>query len=184
MYTLVVVEPRYLTGFVVLLGLAGLRVVQFPRESDSEMRRWGWAVVAVVVLAPTLWLALREGERTWGAGGSSANVSLQVAEELQGRGVHPGDLVGSIGSPFDCGWARLGRFRIGAEVRTPDVHAFWATDATQRAAVLAAFRKVGAKAVIARDVPVSEREWERVAGTDYAFFRILPVRADSVDDGG
>jgi hypothetical protein len=174
MYALVVVEPRYLAGFVVLLGMALLRAVRFSPENEPEMRRWGWTVVVVVVLAPTVWLTVRDGIRAFGRG--EANVSWQVAEALHQRGVPEKAVVGSIGSPFDCGWARLGRFRIGAEVRSQDERAFWTTDEAGRDKVLDAFRQAGAVAVVARDVPITEREWEQVAGTNYAV-RILPSAA-------
>ena len=164
MYALVVVEPRYLAGFVVLLGVALLRAVRFSPENEPEMRRWGWAVVVVVVLAPTVWLTVRDGVRAFIRG--EANVSGQVAEALHRGGIPEQAVVGSIGSPFDCGWARLGRFHIGAEVRSQDELAFWTTDEAGRDKVLDAFRQAGAVAVVARDVPITEREWEQVPGDE------------------
>jgi hypothetical protein len=170
MYALVVVEPRYLAGFVVLLGLALLRAVRFPNDEAPEMRRWGWTVVAVVVLAPTVWLTLRDASRAFGTSDADANANWRVAEALHRRGVEPGAVIGGIGSPFDCGWARLGRFHLGAEVRMQDAPLFWTEDAVERRAVLEAFRKAGAAAVVAQDVPMAEREWEQIAGTDYAVY--------------
>ena len=101
--------------------------------------------------------------------GEGEHPDWQIAEELQRRGVRPGDPVGFIAvCPFDCGWARAGRFRIMAETRPQDFRAFWKADAARQDEVLDAFRAAGATAVVAREVPESAGGWERIPGTDYA----------------
>ena len=76
LYGLVVVEPRYLAGFVVLLGVALLRGVRFPAARRDEAGRWAWAVTVVLVAAPMLWMGVQQaGAAVQGA----ADVPGQVA---------------------------------------------------------------------------------------------------------
>ena len=165
LYALVVVEPRYLAGFVVLLGLALLRGVRIPAARREESDRWAWAVVVVLVAAPMLWLGVQEaGAAMRGA----TDVPGRTARELERRGVRPGDRVAHIGSSFDCAWARAARVHITAEVRTADADAFWAADPMRQDEVLDAFRRTGATAVVGNPGPGLGRGWERIPGTDYA----------------
>ena len=160
-----VVEPRYLAGFVVLLGLALLRCVRFPAARREEAGRWAWAVTAVLVAAPMLWMGVQQaGAAVRGA----ADAPGEAARGLERLGVHPGDRVAHIGSSFDCAWARAARVHITAEVRTADADAFWAADPAQQDEVLEAFRRAGATAVVGNPSPGLAHGWERIAGTDCA----------------
>ena len=165
LYGLVVVEPRYLAGFVVLLGVALLRGVRFPAARRDEAGRWAWAVTVVLVAAPMLWMGVQQaGAAVQGA----ADVPGQVARALEHRGVHPGDRVAHIGSSFDCAWARAARVHIAAEVRTADAGAFWAADSERQDEVCEAFRQAGATAVVGNPSPGLGRGWEHIPGTDCA----------------
>ncbi len=165
LYGLVVVEPRYLAGFVVLLGVALLRCVRFPATRREEAGRWGWAVAVVLVAAPMFWLGVQQaGAAVQGA----ADVPGQVARALERCGVQPGDRVAHIGSSFDAAWARAAHVHIAAEVRTADADAFWAADLERQDEVLEAFRRAGAKAVVGSPGPGLGRGWERIPGTDCA----------------
>jgi hypothetical protein len=93
---------------------------------------------------------------------------------LADSGVKPGDGVASIGYTYTAYWARLGRYRVVAEVCAPEAPRFWAAGTAGRAEVLRRFRQAGARAVVCDSVPAGASGWEPVPGTRYAVCRLAP----------
>jgi hypothetical protein len=83
------------------------------------------------------------------------NLGWRAAQQLHALGVPAGARVGVIGSGLTAFWARPARVRIVAEA--PDARRFWAAPPAEQAAVLAALRSAGVRAVIADNAPGCER---------------------------
>jgi hypothetical protein len=175
-YLLVVVIPRYVGAFTLLLviGLfSGLRIPCRP----GPKRRWLWCLVpALLVLAADITVdsarTIHAGARDMLSGGMgpTRNSHWEAAEALYTMGLKSGDGVGVIGDPYEAYWARLGRFQIVAEVSVTDAESFWASDDAVKEQVYQAFRDSGARGIITDMNPSKggdDRAWERLDGTGY-----------------
>ena len=174
MYALILVEARYIVGFLLLLWAGVFLAIRAPRNES------GSAIVRCVTLAAALLFAF---QIVWSVGHSVVRLAsfrppadLEVADELSHEGIVPGDKVAFVGfALMDHYWAFLAKVSIVAEVYHDDVESFWEARPEQKAQVLNLFAKSGAKAVIARDVPSTRVAdgWRQVAGTSY-FILMLP----------
>ena len=166
LYALVLVEPRYLAGFILTLLLGILAGVRVPPNSESKSVRCCLGLVAIAPMLSVAWACALDVKEIvhpkpfeqWG-----------VAHELRQRGVAPGDSVGYIGTGRDAYWGHLAQLRIVAEVpdfaRTAFVHASTA----QKTEVLRTFGQLGVKAVLTKhsDVAHSTEGWQQIAGSRY-----------------
>jgi hypothetical protein len=168
MYALIVVQRRYLGGFLLLLWAGLFSVVRTPRT------RFAGAIVRCVALAIVLFLGV---QMAWSVGQSvvrlvffRAPADLEVAHELVREGMVPGDKVAFVGFITGNYWARLARVSIVAEVSDEGGKKFWEARPEVRTQVLNLFAKSGAKAVLARDAPATfvAEGWRQVAGTSYS----------------
>jgi len=158
MYALVLLEPRYVAPFTLLL-FAGL-VPPWATDELSRRVRVGFAVGAVAAL-PLIVHQARVDARYWrGSARSRAN----VVAALGTHGIGPGSRLGFIGEAYDALWARQGRFRFVTLLPSAEAGRFWALDPAGRVAVLDRMRARGAVAVIAEaPVPgVNVDGWERL----------------------
>jgi hypothetical protein len=174
-------EYRLVGPFVILLTIGLLEGLRLYHPQQVNVRPLGAALLTVigVLLGCTLvsdagaaWAAGRRGEEP------DAHPAYRVARALADRGVKPGDGVASIGYTYNAYWARLGRYRVVAEVCAPEAPRFWAAGAAGRAEVLRGFRQAGARAVVCDAVPAGTPGWEPVPGTRYAICRIPPQGKD------
>jgi hypothetical protein len=93
-------------------------------------------------------------------------------------GIEPGDKVAWIRpANFDAKrnyeWARLGEFRIVAEVPSGQEDRFWSAKPSQRAQALEKIAQTGAVAFVVTDVPpgFSEGGWQQVGQSNFrAYF--------------
>ena len=143
MYALVLVQPRYVAPFALLL-LMGL-VPPWAIDDLSRRVRAGFATGAVFAL-PLIAHQMRVDATYWqGSARSRANVVAALAA----RGVTPGTRLGFIGEAYDALWAREGRLRFVSLVPSAEAARFWALAPPERARVLSHMRAQGAGAVIA-----------------------------------
>jgi len=158
MYALVLVFPRYVAAFVLLL-MAGL-VPPWDTEDLSRRLRVGFAVGSAALLP----LAVHEVrvDRSYWRGAERNRQMVKAA--LEARGINPGSRIGFIGESYEAYWARAARLRIVSLVPSAEAGAFWSLDTNARAAVLERMKRQGAAAVIA-EAPaagVSTDGWERL----------------------
>ncbi len=178
LYSLVVIEPRYVGALFCLLWIVAFSGLRFPVSSQSPM------IAAVCLMGLTTCLV--EGWQIRRALDSSyfprrhiaSPVSLRVAAALKSNGFGPGDKLVVIGdwlfpSQEASYVARLARAQIIGEAR-PDE--FWAADASTRSHVVAEFANTGAKAILIHKPPRTETGWERLSDTDYYLYRIESVK--------
>lgn len=156
MYALVLVEPRYVAPFALLL-FAGL-VPPWAMDDVSRRVRAGLAVGAATAL---LLVAhqVRVDASYWRG---SARARANVVAALGARGIGPGARLGFIGEAYDAYWARQGRFRFVSLLPSAEAGRFWALDSVGRAAVIEQMRAQGATVVIAETPPtgVATDGWE------------------------
>jgi hypothetical protein len=171
-YTLVVLEQRYIAPFVVLVLLGLFPGILLQKPKDATKR----SAIATLVIA-TFVMVFIAGMTVFhlafplpllrGHGG----VYYQAAESLNREGVWPGEAVAIIGSGWDgMIWARLARVRIVAQIPPEDTDDFWlASDPRVKVEVYDAFARAGAKAIVTEETPPSGgfADWQRVGSTQY-----------------
>jgi hypothetical protein len=174
LYSLVLVEWRYVASFIVVFTLAAFAAMLPDAAVAAHIpsgQTASWAprllravavALAIALLAQSVDLAYDETGHVLRAlvGRDDPNDFAIAALAFQKLGLRPGDEVGRIGSPFFDYWARLARVRIIAEVPDAQASQFWAADSATREDVLTTFARAGAKAVVAQSVP----EWADTSG--------------------
>ena len=163
MYSLVLVEFRYVAPFGLMLLLWMLARMRIVTAAEPQLVR---RLYSVVMLAPTL-------AATWPVARDLYDVMRNepyepwiVAQQLHEMGIAPGTDVGYIGKG-DTYWAHLAGVRIIVEVPDKDQQRFVTADAARRQQVLALFSSVGAKAVITRNAEAANPTdgWRPIPGT-------------------
>jgi hypothetical protein len=179
LFLLISVEPRYVAPFLVLvlLGLFPGVLLQNPKVAAKRTAIAAMAVAASVMVLTSLIVVYHlagypRSERGLG------EMFVQLGESLNGAGVRPGEDVAIIGASSDgCRWARMARVRIVAQVLREagegqgdlDVADFWDQDPRVQSEVFDAFRRAGAKAVVAKNaMPFGAlADWKRLGDTHY-----------------
>jgi hypothetical protein len=173
LYSLVLVLNRYIGAAMVLLWMAIFAGVRLPK--DDKLERAAKLVAAAVAITVVLSVAGHLAESlytslTVGVGPSSRD-HVKVALGLESMGLRTGDRVAVIGEGMTNHWARLGRFKIVAEVELPGdaTQEFWSSSLERRNSVYERLSHTGARAVIAWEPPHSAREprWQRISDTGY-----------------
>jgi len=175
MYALVLVEPRYVAGFVVLFWLAILLGIRLPASAD--LKRVATAVTISILVALSVQMACKTAKDFGDGISDSQKVQWVVAAKLKQMGVAPGDTVASAGNTFDAAWAHIAEVSIVAETPDYGTESFsWAVDPQAKAQVFQAFAKTGAKAIVADRMPVPNwsADWQRVANTSYYVHLLAP----------
>jgi hypothetical protein len=169
LYWLVYVEGRYVGAFVVLFWCIVL--ARLPASRAPMRMRGRIGLIAPLFFAANI-LAFHgrgamdlDGRAAGGrAGGVQPASNRAIAAALASEGIGDGTPVGLIGEGYDAFWARKARVRIVAELPSSRAAAFWTGGELVRAAVVAAFREAGARAVIISAAPegIHPAGWERV----------------------
>jgi hypothetical protein len=168
LYSLVHVEPRFVSAFVILLWAALFSAFWIPRSvSGGTILRSAAGLMIFLLGSQIAWVAGHDFLRL-----ISRNdfPSLEIAEGMARNGIKPGDKVACIGdSPGDHYWAYLADVTIVAEVPAEGLPSFLAAGPELRARTLNALGEGGAKAIIAKDLPASflQDGWKRIANSNY-----------------
>jgi hypothetical protein len=190
LYWIVHAEPRYLGAFLVLLYLACYAAAELPAAVGARVATGVAAALVFLLLDPFA----ADTPRYYGEFPKLVRLEDQppnkywaIAEGVHRLGIGPGDPVASerYANLTNVLWARLARVRIIAEdfykrsgpqpdaARAGD---FWAAPAASQRAVLAAFAKAGAKAVIADEMPRGQDTvgWKPIGTTGYYLYDHRP----------
>jgi 4-amino-4-deoxy-L-arabinose transferase-like glycosyltransferase len=167
LYLLISVEPRYVAPFFLLILLGLLPAVALGGSSKTHAQRtiWPVAVATGLMIASGALVAYHAAGFPRAENGE---IFLEVGSALNHAGVQPGEEIGIIGDGSDgCRWARLARVRIVAQVLREDVPAFWKINHPD--GVYEAFRRAGAKAVVAEQAPSPDRlsDWQQLGNSHY-----------------
>lgn len=153
------VESRLVGGFFVLFW-----IVLF---SGLQVRSPSWVLyIALAVAAVT---AFKVAKGALLARPPATHVEWLAATALRRQGLLPGCRVASFGHTTVAEyWARLGGFRIIADIPQSDMPAFWSAPASVRAEILARVSALGVQAVITPNAPPDT--WPTIAGTPYSVY--------------
>ena len=157
MYSLVLVEARYVAPFVVLFVLALLMLVRLPKSG------WSATLLTNAVLLIVLVQVLQIGSIVADPAGSLVSQirqgalfqpddNAQVALALRSAGVESQAAVATGDRGFNAYWARLARVRIVAEVSGFDGPGILEADPQARDATQQALLAQDVRAVVARGV--------------------------------
>jgi hypothetical protein len=172
-YSLVLVRPRYVGASIVLLSVGVLAGIRLPQ---NEQRRpvVGYvtvAVMATILLAIVANLAETAYMTMTVYGYPTQKNQMEAAVGLQNMGLRAGERVAVIGDGATDFWARLGRFKIVAEVFSPDAgnRQFWSEPQERRDLAYGYLARTGAKAVVVWNPPESSLDlgWKQIANTNY-----------------
>jgi hypothetical protein len=187
LYALVIVEERYVAGFVALVVLGLFSASRLPEGIFSAK------LDRAIALGMFAMFCLAYGPRYTYEGFHSAldlvkrgdcpqhrHTQWEVATALGRFGIKRGDCIGTIFVASDAYYARLAGVKIVADLSVGGAEPDFSTirklvpkgftdEGGLREEVLAAFANAGAKAVIAQDVPSPERErgWTRLGDSNY-----------------
>jgi len=172
-YSLVLVTPRYVGGSAVLLFVAILAGIRLPRKDQTAPLA---QYVATAVMATILFSIVADLAET-------AYMSLTVysdpmqkdqmraVEGLRNMGLQAGDSVALVGDGTTAYWARLGRFKIVAEIFSPEAGSrrFWSEPWERRKLAYEWLGRSGAKVVVVWGPPESGMDpgWKQIADTSY-----------------
>lgn len=173
MYLPVHAEDRYIGMFFSLVFLSLLPGLRYPEHLVRRVVPGVVVGVGVAVFGPMI---LQIDHRLLAPAREELDTQADAdaARALNQMGVKPGTEVARI-SPLvvDLGWARLSRVSVIAEVDISRSEAFWTFKPELQDGVLAAFRKAGARAVIARVTPGTEPNgWQQLAHSPYWMRRL------------
>lgn len=186
LYAPVLVAGRYIGVFVSLLLGICLANVLVPAKLFNRRLLTLVSTILLVFLILNLAVANLEGfmDLTLTPVEVTAQVKTyetpgwpgEVTEALQSSGLQEGDQVAVIGYAFDSYWARLGRFKIVAEMLGTDADEFWFGSEDQQRRAIRAFADTGAKAIVAENVPehVDLPDWEQIGATDHFIYLLAP----------
>ncbi len=171
MYAIVLVEPRYIAAFVVMLWMSLFAAVRIHR-TDVVQRFARGAVMATVLTtgAGILRGAISDFHSILRP---PTNEQEEVAEGLHKLGALEGRSIATIGIPRDSFyWARLAGVRIVSEVPTENVNQYWFASSGTQERVRSLFAQSGAVAIVTDAMPagVSLPGWERIGRSPYFLF--------------
>jgi len=177
MYGIMVINPRYVAGWVVALYLFVLAA--WATWRDGKHLRLVEAVMPVLlftfaVQVGRVWLREAGESVDWAARAVRHydDGDVRAAEALAAAGLARESRVAIIGSTGDLMyWHRLARAHVVAEATDGDSSAYWSSDAAARSRVIGYFRSLGARAVVSDKLPKGPLDpgWRRVDGTRYAY---------------
>ena len=164
MYSLVLVEFRYVAPFALMLMMWMLSRMKIATGAGPLLvRRFHF----VIILAPALAIAWAAGRDLYDVARNKPFEPWVVAQRLHEMGIPPGTDVGYIGTGLDAYWAHLAGVRIIVEIPDEQQSRFIRAGATRRQQVLALFSSVGAKAVVTKNANAANSAdgWRPIPGT-------------------
>ncbi len=168
MYLLILVDQRYVAAFLIVLWVALFASLRLD-SAESRKLVLGAAIALLFTLGVPLALSAAEDFRQ---GIHRPNPQWEVAQDLRLLGIQPGSEVGRIGGLHRVEWARLLRVRVIAEVPRDQEAYFWSSSQSVQLQVVESFRKVGAVAIVAEEMPPDEvfvppPGWQRIGHSGF-----------------
>jgi hypothetical protein len=174
LYSLVVIEPRYVAALFCLLWMVAFSGVRLLDSRSSRRLIAGAALTLAFLTLSTAVSQVVEAHRgvVFTRKDIATPIIPKVADALIANGIRPMDKIAIISDwlfPSRQGAyiARLARIQIIGEARQDK---FWAADDSTRAQVAAEFSKAGARALLSYKPLRVDANWQRLAGTDYYLY--------------
>jgi hypothetical protein len=166
MYSLVLVEFRYVAPFALMLLMWRLSKMKIATGGGPLLVR---RFHLVVVLVPALAIAWAAGRDLYDVVRNKPYEPWVVAQRLHEMGISPGADIGYIGTGLNAYWAHLAGARVIAEIPDEQQSRFIGAGAPRRQQVLALFSSVGAKAVVTKNANAANSAdgWQPIPGTHH-----------------
>ena len=182
-YIPILVVDRYVAGFVLVLFVLLIGLVPLRASERRPAIYLVFAVFAATILSTadlTVRIAMHHPMIPGVEPVSTLNHAL-AAEQLWRMGAQPGDKVAVIGDGTGAYWARLGKFRIVAEIMGQAEQQFWGIPQERKELVYGALRRANAKFVVSTcSSGTSADGWQGIANTGFC---TRPLDLDSVSRG-
>lgn len=170
MYLLVIVEPRYVGAFCVIILLGIFSSLRVPNHLISLR------ILNYSILVPLAIIMLVAVKPVRGAYSVIHDLSTHrnnhehylIAEYLTLKGIQPGDGVSAVGYSFYPYWAYLTKIHVIAEIPSTS-----SMTLSRNSSIVAAFSSTGAKAIVAYKLPPEflPLGWQHIEGTNaYVYF--------------
>lgn len=180
MYSLVIVESRYIGPFIVLLCMGFFSAVRL--RDSQEAKRWMTYTVICMLLLINIPIGYSAMRSTYSMLGYSiqgknnlAHVHWQVVDAMKQMGFHSGDKICYVGKSYGAYWARLARLQIVAETQGSGNTSFCEADRLVGPVVIESLAKIKVKAIVAQitsEKPLSHTNWKQVGNTDYYIYTL------------
>jgi hypothetical protein len=171
MYSLVLVELRYVSPFALMLLVWTISRVELSGGAETQSTRRAILVAMLAPIVAIAWPVFRDARN---AMQNKSYEDWQVARALPEFGVRTGAGLGYIGSGGDAYWAHLAGDRIIAEIPGKDQSSFLSASPEKRLAILHRFAELGVPAVVTKNAGVVSSMpggWERIGNTQYFIWR-------------
>ena len=181
MYSIVLVEWRYVAVFLLLLCLELYRAL--ASRVERRVASIICALVLLVAMAPLGLLVARSLVKTVAQFRHPADEDwVVVAKNLQRLGLKPGDKLASVGKPLSPFYARYDRLQIVAQIEDP--LEYWQMNPAEAKLVENRLASIGVKALVALDRPPGYPEpgWKNVgsyAAGSLSVFLLQPANEAS-----
>ena len=105
----------------------------------------------------------------------SVHTDWEIAKGLEKLGIKQGDKIATVGYsvPYSAYWARVGKFKIVAEIIRQDADKFWSKSEDVKRQVIKSFAKTGAKVIVTNHLPkdLLKGKWIQIGSSEcYAYF--------------
>jgi hypothetical protein len=182
MYSLVLVEPRYIGPFIVLLCMGLFSAVRVPDSQGAK--RWMRSTVISMLLLISIPIAYSVMQYTYSIlshsvqGKSNSNldhVHWQVADGMKQMGFHSGDKICYVGDSYGAYWARLARLQIVAYTQPLRYISFSEANCLVDPVFIKSLAKIKVKGIVAQ--MISEKSfphtnWKQIGNTDYYVYSL------------
>ena len=176
MFSLVLVETRYVASFLVIVGmscLGGIRLLPSVRTRHIMLG------LAAGVAAVSLFSAANFAKRNiYSSVFKPRHQQWEIAQALMQRGILPGDTVATIIDHREGDyWARLAQVKIIEEIPLEEISKLVSLDAESHAHLVQVLQKPGAKAIVTAPAPPAGTgfHWERLGSTEYYVSSLRPA---------
>ena len=174
LYALVLAKPRYIAAFLVLLCLSVLAGVRLPKqEKVGEFTKHVIIAIVATILFSIGQSLLEKAYHRGPAATGTRDEPVRAAVGLKQIGLEQGDRVAIIGPGLTDFWARLGGFKIVAQIMPQEGgDEFWSFSPERKNLVYRTLAHTGARALVAW-VPSGtalEAGWQQVPDTNYQVY--------------
>jgi mRNA-degrading endonuclease RelE of RelBE toxin-antitoxin system len=178
MYSIIHVEMRYISPFLVLVPGALVTSLRTENPESKRIAQSSFVLTATILILIVFSAWGQSARSLYSVPGkpSFEKSYLQMAtlnQQLRDYGVASGSHLAVVGLP-PIYWARIGGYRIIGEI--PDVDEFLAVGIESRSKVVENLKRVGMRAIIARDKRFSElasEGWKPLIGVDDFYVLLL-----------
>jgi hypothetical protein len=168
LFSLVLVETRYVGGFLTIFGLSCFGAIRLRPSVGT--RRFTLGLSLAVAAVGLLSVAVVARRNLYSSLFRPRSVQWEAAQAIQGNGIEPGDSVATIIDHREGDyWAHLAKLKIIEEIPLDEMPKLTSLDAESRAQLIRVLQKPGAKAIITTPAPPEGTgfRWDRLGNTEY-----------------